>query len=158
MTLYALDPGTEHSAIAWFGPSGNACGYIWTNDNMLEWLRAGIPDHERAHVVIEQVESYGMAVGREVFATCVWSGRFAEAWEQSGAGATWSMLGRRAVKLALCGSAKAKDANVRMALLDRYGGKEKAIGKKASPGPLYGVRSHLWAALALAVAYQETER
>jgi hypothetical protein len=156
--LFALDPGTEHSAVAWIGDSGRACGYIWTNDNMLSWLRAGILDDERTHLVIEQVESFGMAVGREVFETVFWSGRFAEAWEQSGASATWSMLGRKAVKLTLCGSARAKDANIRQALLDRFGGKEKAIGKKAAPGPLYGVRSHLWAALALAVAYQEQEQ
>lgn len=156
--LYALDPGTEQSAIAWIGESGHACGYIWTNENMLQWLRAGIPDDVQAHLVIEQVESYGMPVGREVFETVLWAGRFAEAWEQSGTRATWSLFGRKAVKLALCGSARAKDANIRQALLDRYGGKEKAIGRKATPGPLYGVRSHLWAAVALAVAYQEQGR
>jgi hypothetical protein len=46
---------------------------------------------------------------------------------------------------------QAKDANIRQAILDRFGGKEKAIGKKANPGPLYGVKSHLWSALAVAL-------
>lgn len=32
-------------------------------------------------------------------------------------------------------------------------GKEKAIGKKATPGPLYGVVGDEWAALAVAVTW-----
>lgn len=62
---------------------------------------------------------------------------------------------RRDIKLHLCNSVRAKDANIRQALIDRYGGKEKAIGKKKSPGPLYGIKSHMWAALALAVTYHD---
>jgi hypothetical protein len=58
------------------------------------------------------------------------------------------------VKLALCGSLKAKDANIRKALIDRYGG--PACVKKG--GQLAGIKSHLWAALALAVTYQEQIR
>ena len=49
---------------------------------------------------------------------------------------------------------RAKDANVRAALIDRFGpSKRKAIGLKATPGPLYGVHSHMWSALAVAVTY-----
>ncbi len=93
----------------------------------------------------------GMAVGREVFATVFWSGRFAQAWsEHHGNGGTWSMLPRRAVKLALCSSMKAKDTNIRQALLDRYGG--AASAKKG--GPLYGLKSHMWSALAIAETYK----
>ena len=56
------------------------------------------------------------------------------------------------VKMNLCHSAKANDADIRQALIDRFGpGKQKAIGLKGSPGPLYGVSKHCWAALALAV-------
>ena len=58
------------------------------------------------------------------------------------------------MKLALCGSARATDANLRAALLDRYGGSGRAIGTRKAPGPLYGVKSHAWAALALAVTVQ----
>ena len=47
---------------------------------------------------------------------------------------------------------RAKDSNIRQALLDLYGGdKRKAIGIKAEPGPLYGIKSHMWAALGVAV-------
>jgi hypothetical protein len=62
------------------------------------------------------------------------------------------MLPRRAVKLALCGDSRAKDANIRQALIDRFGG-SAAIGRKAAPGPLYGISRDVWSALAIAVTY-----
>ena len=41
--------------------------------------------------------------------------------------------------------------------IDKFGGsKETAIGKKANPGPLYGVKKDIWAALAVAVTWAET--
>jgi len=53
---------------------------------------------------------------------------------------------------------RAKDANIRQALIDRYGpGKDKAIGQKKTPGPLYGFKSHEWAALAVAVTWMDQQ-
>jgi hypothetical protein len=90
----------------------------------------------------EMIASYGMAVGKEVFETCVWIGRFVEiAYEPV------QLVYRRDVKLHLCHSPRAKDANVRQALIDRLGPQ----GTKKNPGPTYGMKSHLWAALAVAV-------
>lgn len=40
-----------------------------------------------------------------------------------------------------------------MALIDRFGGKDAAIGRKATPGPLYGITKDLWSALAIAITY-----
>jgi hypothetical protein len=51
---------------------------------------------------------------------------------------------------------RAKDANVRQAILDRFGGKDKAIGKKGCYGPLRSIKSHLWSALAIALFVQDT--
>ena len=65
------------------------------------------------------------------------------------------LLPRQTVKATLCHDTRAKDANVRQALLDRFGG-SAAIGRKATPGPLYGVSRDVWSALALAVCYAET--
>ena len=110
---------------------------------------------EVGDLVIEMVQSYGMAVGIEVFRTCVWIGRFEEAWLAGGKSLT--EINRGTIKLHLCGSMRAKDANVRQALIDCFGpGKAAAIGVKASPGPLYGLKSDLWSALAVAVTYAET--
>ena len=95
----------------------------------------------------------GMPVGRDVFMTVLWTGRFVQVW---GDDSTVSMISRREVKLSLCGSSRAKDPNIRQALIDRFGGKETAIGKKASPGPLYGVKGHEWSALALCITYMRS--
>jgi hypothetical protein len=92
-----------------------------------------------------------MAVGEEVFETVFWSGRFAEAVNP----VPVARLGRRAVKLAICGDSRAKDPNIRQALIDRYGGKECAIGTKHLPGPLHAIVRDVWAALALGVAWLE---
>jgi hypothetical protein len=149
VTLYAIDPGTEQSAVVTMVDGSIYSAVIWPNADVLERLEEGA--YGPTHLVIEHIQSYGMPVGREIFDTVFWSGRFAQAWEKA-AGQKWTLLSRRDVKLHICGSPQAKDANIRQALIDRYGG--KVATKKG--GPLYGIRSHLWAALALAVTYQDT--
>ena len=57
----------------------------------------------------------------------------------------------------LCNSMRAKDANVRQAILDRFGGKAAAIGRKRQPGPLYGIAGDLWAALAVGITWWENQ-
>ena len=47
----------------------------------------------------------------------------------------------------------AAGARTRHALIDRFGGKDAAIGRKAAPGPLYGISRDMWSALAIAVTY-----
>ena len=104
-------------------------------------------------VAIEWVSNMGMAVGASVFETCYWAGRFDEA-----ANETATRIKRIDVKSHICGNTKAQDKHIRAALIDRFGGiegKAKAVGTKKSPGPLYGVRTHMWAALAVAVTYHD---
>lgn len=111
-----------------------------------------------AELVIEMIASYGMAVGREVFETCVWIGRLEQMAEVRGR--LHRRLFRIEIKTHLCHAPNAKDANVRAALIDRYGpGKDLAIGRKAAPGPLYGMAGDCWAALAVAcTAYDRRPR
>lgn len=63
------------------------------------------------------------------------------------------LLYRREVLATLGVSArKTRDALVRAALIDLHStSKALAVGTRRAPGPLYGVTSHAWAALALAV-------
>ena len=144
-TILAIDPGTTRSAWLRFDGTRPGAFGITANEVLVRALRSGgLPDV----VVIEKVESYGMAVGAEVFDTVFWAGRFAEAAER----VPVVLLPRRAVKLALCGNSRAKDANIRQALLDRFGG-AAAVGRKAAPGPLYGIHRDVWSALAIAVTY-----
>lgn len=99
---------------------------------------------------IEMVASYGMAVGREVFETVLAIGRFCERSPIEPV-----LVYRKDVKMHFCQSMRAKDANIRQAILDRFGGKEKGIGRKASKGALYGVSGHVWSALAVALYIQD---
>ena len=152
--VIAIDPGPESSAaLMWDGQKINQCSTLFArNGVILAWLRAkgGSP------LAIEMIQHYGkgMPAGKEVFDTCVWIGRFMEAY-----GAEWvSLIHRPTIKTHLCGTPKARDANVRQAIIDRFGGKQKAIGKKASPGPLYGIHSHLWSALACALVFSDLQR
>ena len=152
MRLIAIDPGTEKSA--WVVLSdGDVLDFgIYMNEAMLNRLRLRLGSVVDTEVLaIEMVACYGMPVGLEVFETCVWTGRFIEAW-----GGPWHRVYRKDLKLHLCGTTRAKDKNVRAALIDRFGpGKAKAIGVKAKPGPLYKVSKDVWQALGVAVYFAD---
>jgi hypothetical protein len=131
--IFAIDPGYEHSAWVLYSD-----GMVWShgknsNDAVLQHVERLVD----VVLVIEQIESFGMPVGREVFETVFWAGRFAQACP---ARVKWDRLPRKAIKLHLCQSVRANDASIRQALIDKFGGSE-AIGKKATQGPLYGIRA-----------------
>jgi hypothetical protein len=154
MKILAIDPGSERSAYAVVLDGAPIAKGRVDNDVMRNTLRSpydqlGSNGAYIDAIAIEMIASYGMAVGREVFETCLWIGRFLEIAHDE-----WpvSLVYRRDVKLHLCGSAKAKDANIRQAIIDRFGGRDSAIGKKKlGTGPLYGFAEDEWAALAVAL-------
>ena len=145
MRIMAIDPGNKESAyVIWDGEKIDGAKKV-SNEAIIRLLPLVVVDI----VVFEQVACYGMPVGAETFETCLWIGRFVQAVHPRPV----ALVTRNEVKMALCHrTARVTDAVVRQRLLDIYGGKDKAIGRKSTPGPLYHVRSHLWAALALAVA------
>jgi hypothetical protein len=150
MSLIAIDPGSERSAIVWIAHNGLPKKFDKIpNEEILAQISQTCSGW--VHLAIEMIASYGMPVGAEVFDTCVWIGRFVQAW-----GGPFTLVYRREVKMFLCGNNTAKDGNIRQALIDRYGGKDAAIGKKASPGPLYRISADVWSALAVAVTWQGT--
>lgn len=122
---------------------------VHPNHDVLRWVTAG---QGADMLAIEMVASYGMAVGREVFETVRWIGRFQQAWSNPEA---VRLVYRKDVKLHLCGSSRAKDPNVRAAILDLFpatgGGATPQVGTKGKPGPLYGVSTHAWPALGVAI-------
>lgn len=147
--IVGLDPGPDKSAMVWWD-GVRAYGMISGNQDILLELDR-IPG--KPLLVIEQIVSMGMIVGAEVFETCYWTGRFSQAYGI----ANTRRITRGQVKLHLCGSMRAKDANIRQAIIDRLGGKETAVGKAKSRGPLYDIKSHMWSALAVAMTYYDTE-
>ena len=152
-TLLAIDPGNTTSGwVVIDVDTRRPVAFDKTpNDELRRSIRAGNFD-DCDHVVIEMVASYGMAVGREVFEACVWIGRFDEA-VASNARKRAELVYRRDVKLHHCGQTKAKDANIRQALVDRFapGQPNHGKGTKADPGWFHGFRADIWQAYALAV-------
>ena len=146
MIVLGLDPGTEQTAVVIWDGARVTYHFHGPNDDVLDWLVAS--RGPGAVLVIEKIESYGMAVGESTFATVFWSGRFAQAWCPR----RFEQMGRRIVKQHLCHSARATDSNIRQAILDRFGG-EKAIGVKKAQGPLYGMKGHEFAAFAVALTF-----
>ena len=146
--LLAIDPGTTHSGYVVMDSEGVQMSGVSENSELFELIACN-----GGSIAIEMIASYGMAVGKEVFETCLWIGRFMQA---AGPDRV-RLVYRKDVKLHLCGSPRAKDANIRQALIDRWGGKAEAVGTVKKPGPLYGVKSHAWAALAVAVTAMETK-
>ncbi len=144
----AIDPGPEKSAWVLYDGKKPCNAGIAANMDLCDYISGPMPPDK--FLAVEMIASYGMPVGAEVFETCVWIGRFIESHNGDHA-----KIYRKDVKLHLCQSPRAKDANVRQALIDRFGGKEKAIGKKKTPGPLYGFHDDMWAALAVAVTYAD---
>ena len=171
MKILAIDPGTNHSG---FVEYDTLHGRIrrseskWENASLLDWLRQEScwRDCEQNVLVVEDIEGMGLAVGKSTFLTCRWSGRFQEAWEAQGGRVEW--VGRGEEKITLCGRATyrdprtgkmrgVKDPEIRRAIIERFpavgGGKVPQVGTKKNPGPLYGVASHAWSALAVAVTW-----
>lgn len=149
MKILALDPGTSKTGWCLLDSGRPIAFGVLDNAAMLDEIRN---TYEADLMAVEMIASYGMAVGREVFETCVWIGRFLQTWRDP---AAVKLVYRKDVKIFLCGTTKAKDANIRQALLDTYpatgGGATPQVGTKSQPGPLYGVSSHVWPALGVAV-------
>lgn len=180
-TIVSIDPGSKESAWLMYYCGGSPVQWgKEPNEKVLERVR-GWPDANPQHLVIESMVSYGQVVGEEVFSTCVWIGRFIEAWGET----PYSLLRRADIKRHICGTDKARDSGVREALITRWGGEEKAVGGKRCPsckgskghgrgskrfrcdacggsgtasphGPLFGITSDCWSALAIAVTYADT--
>jgi len=146
--VLGIDPGPTQSGVVWLIGGGVDRAEICPNESVLESIR----DTDADVIAIEMIASYGMPVGADVFETCVWIGKFVREAETHAHGAQLIRIPRKDVKMHLCGSPRAKDANIRQRLIDLLGPQ----GTKKQPGPTYGVKSHAWAALAVAVTAAET--
>lgn len=137
-------------------------------------------------VLVETPSPRGMPTAAEEMDTLIQIGRIIDTCEAQQL--PWSMVFRGPVKLHLTGKVAANDSNIRQALIDRFGGDTIAVGGKkckackgkgwrgrkhdpcevgtsdgdicweSVPGPLYGVTSHAWAALAVACYWVDAER
>lgn len=156
-TLLAIDPGnTESGWVLIDADTRRPVEHGKTPNTRLIELVAG-PGMHTDHATIEMVASYGMAVGADVFETCVWIGRYVEAIRRYQL-VNPRLIYRRDIKLHHCHTAKAKDSNIRQALVDRFapGQPNHGKGTKANPGWFHGFRADIWQAYALAVYAADT--
>lgn len=138
-----IDPGSNESAYVMFDGQKIVEKGIVNNHSLLGKFTIWPP----AILIIEDVDCYGMPVGKDVFDTVKWIGRFLERWGEE----RTRLIVRREVRMWLCNSMKATPANVNQTLKDRFGGK----GTKKNPGRLHGIQTHLWSALAIVTTYYE---
>lgn len=144
--ILAIDPGPEESAYLRMTRDGYPSAICFgkqSNDVVTGILKgAWLDKHDT--VVIEEIQNQGMPAGRTTMQTAMWVGRFTQVAHDIGLPV--ALVGRRDIKLHWCGNMRAKDANVRQALLDHYGPQ----GTKKNPGVTYGIKKDIWSALAIA--------
>lgn len=157
MLLFAIDPGNTESAFV-----------IMDSETFQPYRFGKVPNHELIDIiglcygfhieefVIERVACYGMAVGREVFDTCEWIGRFTQIIESLHS-KTPSYIFRTEEKKLICHSMTAGDSNIRRALIDRFAKHDLRTGKgtKKNPDFFYGFAKDVWAAFAVGVTHIE---
>ena len=143
--IFAIDPGPIQSAYVFWGFGEKDHPRQGNRQN--EDLMTIIWDTNFDQLVLEMVQSFGMSVGKEIFETVFWIGRFF----QTAKGAA-NRIYRKEVKSYLCGSMKAKDGNIRQALIELIGPQ----GTKKAKGPTYGVKADEWQALGVAITFTAT--
>ncbi|MBU3205164.1 hypothetical protein [Clostridium algidicarnis] len=155
--ILAIDPGSAESAYVVLDKDlkPKIFGKV-KNEDLLEDLKMDKfiekDNGEQDHFVIEMIASYGMAVGATVFDTCVWIGRFIEAIDDE-----VTYIYRKDEKMNLCHTMKAKDSNIRQALIDRFAQHDFKNGKgtKKNKDVFYGFYKDCWSAMAVGVTYYD---
>ena len=151
--VLCIDPGTRNSGVVIFdGINVLYSNPKYSNTDLVADINGFNGD--QVEMAIEGVACYGMPVGKDVFETVEWIGRFRQEW---GFDSTHKIY-RKDVKMFLCGSIRdVNDSVIRRRILDIFpatgGGKTPQIGIKKNKGPLYGVSSHAIQALAIGLTY-----
>lgn len=156
--ILSIDPGNIESAYCVIDKTNYKpieFGKI-KNEELREKLLGDLRYYPIESFAIEMIASYGMAVGKEVFETCVWIGRFIESFKCP---FTYYIY-RRDEKMNLCGSMKAKDTNIRQALIDRFAEFDFKNGKgtKAKKDFFYGFSKDVWAAYAVGITWLDKQK
>lgn len=150
MKLLAIDPGNIQSAFVIVDENLKPIEFGKIDNDKLLYKIGNDEEFEQCDMcAIEMIESYGMSVGKEVFDTCVWIGRFTQAMLCD---IPVEYIYRKEEKITICGSLKAKDSNIRQGLIDLFAQFDFKNGKgtKANPDWFFGFKSDIWASYAVA--------
>lgn len=174
MQVFAIDPGNKESAYVildielyhdrpkeFYNPDTlviKGHGKLSNErvaERLEEWAKQSAFSSDVFCAVIERVQAMGMPVGYEVFETCEWIGRYTQICETLAADVNY--VYRLEEKVTLCNDSKAKDANIRQALIDRFARHDLKNGKgtKKEPDVFYGFSADQWSAMAVATTFLE---
>jgi hypothetical protein len=150
--ILGIDPGPVTSGVVLYDPVRGivleASAAMPTRE-VLEMVRAYRWDEwdlSTCHLSMEMIVSYGQRIGMETIGTIEYIGRIKEAWSRGDAFTTYKS--RPEIIAHLTGAKSASEKDVKFRLTELHPG---GTGTKKSPGPLYGVTSHAWSAMAVAV-------
>lgn len=156
VSILAIDAGTTES------------GYAIICEDPFKLIRFGkVPNEELLDIVkteeygklvYEEFQSYGMPIGESTIKSITWNGRYIQSAKDRGK--ETKPIYRKDEKITLCGSMKAKDANIRQVLIDRYATFDFKNGKgtKANQDTFYGVSKDVWQAIAVGVTFFDKEK
>ena len=150
MVILAIDPGQHES------------GFVEYDTDLCKILDLGIPKNEEMlqkiiacgrKPAVEYPSPRGQPMYTQIVDTIAWIGRFIQVTPTK----SIYKIDRKDVKMILCGNTKASDSNVNAAIMSCFpetgGGARGQIGTKDQPGPLYGVKKHIWPALGVMIVH-----
>lgn len=144
--VIGIDPGPQESAVVLLMPNGEVRDpTMQPNSLIAESLpRWGDWSH---HLIVETLTPLDERIGQESLDTHGWAWVFAALFPGPS-----HKLSRYQVEAAL---AVQNDAGITAACLELLGHENRrvAVGTKKKPGPLYGMKKHLWQALGVALAW-----
>lgn len=150
--IIGIDPGPETSGVVVYDLSS---GRLTHCDGAvgLDALRSLLDGLGPTSAVVAcERTSAGPASGEVVLTTEV-VGRIAEMCHARKLDCTLYYR-REVLKTLACSGSGSHDSQVRHALIEMFGStKAAAVGTKKAPGPLYGIATHAWQALGVAVTH-----
>lgn len=119
-----------------------------SNENLLDIVK----NEKYDTLIYEEFQSYGMPIGISTITSITWNGRYMQIALDRGKKVDY--IYRKEEKMNLCGSMKAKDSNIRQALIDRFG----EVGTKKNQGWFYGFKNDVWAAYAVGITWLDKQK
>ena len=164
--IIGIDPGNKESAICMYGMNAIVLfNEIVPNEVFLQKIQkihsegVVLSDSVGIPIYLEDIQAMGMAVGQEVFDTAKMIGRIQLFLEQNSI--SYKMVKRTEIKLHHCGSSRAKDANITLALVDRFDPSREfgkyGKGTAKNKGFFYGFKDDMWSAFAIALYGHDKE-
>lgn len=123
-TWLSIDPGSTESAfVVWDGEAIIAHGKK-PNEEVLARVRL----KQEGRLAIEMLHA-PMTAGKEIYMTCLWMGRFVEAWGEK----PYALINRSSIRRHLLGKVTGNDSLIRQAVIDRFGGSSALAKARKCP-------------------------